>query len=120
MQTHMYFVAHVCDPMFEDERSERKYMRVTLTESGAEAVRRLHMFKRGALRNSIVEDPLMGRVLTVKIPFRYGRVMCKVEGSKPVQSLAVGDRVEADIEYCGTWNLQGRCGYTWKFKSLHT
>ena len=110
MQTHMYFVAHVCEPMFEDERSERKYMRVTLTESGAEAVRRLHMFKRGALRNSIVEDPLMGRVLTVKVPFRYGRVMCKVEGSKPVQSLKTGDRVEADISTAARGIFKGGVG----------
>jgi hypothetical protein len=36
-------------------------------------------------------------ILRVKVPWRYGRVMCRVEGLKTVQELAKGD--EVDITY---------------------
>lgn len=32
--------------------------------------------------------------MRLKIPWRYGRVMCKVTGLKPVQELQIGDPVE--------------------------
>jgi hypothetical protein len=34
----------------------------------------------------------------VKIPFRYGRVMCRIEGLKTVQELQKGDEIEVTIE----------------------
>lgn len=34
----------------------------------------------------------------VKVPFRYGRVMCKVNGLKTVQEFQKGDQVEVEIE----------------------
>jgi hypothetical protein len=37
-------------------------------------------------------------VLRVKIPFRYGRVMCRVDGLKTVQELQKGDQVEVELE----------------------
>jgi hypothetical protein len=39
----------------------------------------------------------------VKVPFRYGRVMCKVLGDKTVQEMAVGTKVEVQIEI-KTWD----------------
>jgi hypothetical protein len=33
-------------------------------------------------------------VMRLKVPFRYGRVMCRVEGLKTVQELQIGDPVE--------------------------
>ena len=38
-----------------------------------------------------------GKVLRVKVPFRYGRVMCKVTGLKTVQEFQKGDQVEVTI-----------------------
>ena len=32
--------------------------------------------------------------LRVKVPWRYGRVMCRIEGLKTVQELQTGDQVE--------------------------
>jgi len=33
-------------------------------------------------------------VVRLKVPFRYGRVMCKVQGLKTVQELHIGDEIE--------------------------
>ncbi len=34
----------------------------------------------------------------LKVPFRYGRVMCRTEGLKTVQELQKGDEIEIEIE----------------------
>jgi len=34
----------------------------------------------------------------LKVPFRYGRVMCRIEGLKTVQELQKGDEIEIEIE----------------------
>ena len=39
-----------------------------------------------------------GRVTRLKVPFRYGRVMCRIEGLKTVQELQKGDEIEIEIE----------------------
>ena len=39
-----------------------------------------------------------GRVTRLKVPFRYGRVMCRVFGTKTVQELQKGDQIEIEIE----------------------
>jgi hypothetical protein len=47
-------------------------------------------------------------VIRVKVPFRYGRVMCKVEGITPVQDLQAGQIISALCEK-KTW--EGSCHY---------
>ena len=42
-------------------------------------------------------------VLRVKVPWRYGRVMCRVEGLKTIQELQKGDEVEINLEK-KTWD----------------
>jgi hypothetical protein len=39
-----------------------------------------------------------GTVYRVKVPFRYGRVMCNVTGLKTIQELEKGDAVRGLIE----------------------
>jgi hypothetical protein len=39
-----------------------------------------------------------GRVTRLKVPFRYGRVMCRIEGLKTVQELQKGEQVEIELE----------------------
>lgn len=36
--------------------------------------------------------------LRVKVPFRYGRVMCRVHGIRPIQELKQGEEVEVLLE----------------------
>jgi hypothetical protein len=45
-----------------------------------------------------VEILIEGRVTRIKVPFRYGRVMCRVFGTKTVQELQKGDEIEIEIE----------------------
>jgi hypothetical protein len=65
-------------------------------------------------------SPLSGDVLTVKIPFRYNRVMCTVLGSKIIQELVKDDKVMIELEYDGVWeNKQtGHLAPSWKIKRL--
>ena len=39
-----------------------------------------------------------GSLVRLKVPFRYGRVMCRCEGLKTVQELQKGDQIEIEIE----------------------
>ena len=39
-----------------------------------------------------------GRLTRVKVPFRYGRVMCRIEGLKTVQEFQKGDLMEVELE----------------------
>ena len=49
------------------------------------------------------ELEVQSQVLRVKVPYRYGRVMCRVEGLKTVQELQKGDQVEITLER-KTWD----------------
>jgi hypothetical protein len=39
-----------------------------------------------------------GLTYTVKVPFRYNRVMCRVEGVTPIQNLNSGQEILAFVE----------------------
>jgi hypothetical protein len=45
-----------------------------------------------------LEVLIEGRVTRVKVPFRYGRVMCRIEGLRTIQELQKGDEIEIEIE----------------------
>jgi hypothetical protein len=39
-----------------------------------------------------------GQTVRAKVPWRYGRVMCKVKGIRPIQELKQGEFVEVFLE----------------------
>ena len=45
-----------------------------------------------------LEVLIEGRVTRLKVPFRYGRAMCRCEGLKTVQELQKGDEIDIEIE----------------------
>jgi hypothetical protein len=45
-----------------------------------------------------LELNIEGSLVRVKVPWRYGRVMCRVEGLRTVQELQKGDEVEVTLE----------------------
>jgi hypothetical protein len=45
-----------------------------------------------------IEFLIENKVTRVKVPFRYGRVMCICKGLKTVQELQKGDEIEIEIE----------------------
>jgi len=108
----------VYEPMYE--HNDKKYIRFLLDQRGVDVVRRAQLAKSHLLRYSRVEDPLDGSLIVVKVPYRYRRVMCEVVGGVPVQALERGAPVQVSLEFCGAWNKEGYCGYSWKLKKLDT
>jgi len=46
-----------------------------------------------------IEFMIENRITRIKIPFRYGRVMCGIEGLKTVQEFQRGDQVDITITH---------------------
>jgi hypothetical protein len=111
----MKFLASVHTPMYD--HNDKKYIRLVIPENCAEIIRRNHINKSRFIKNSHIDNPLEGRILTVKVPFRYRRVMCRVEG-EPIQSLVIGSEVEVEVDFTGVWNVGNYSGYTWKVLSI--
>ena len=110
----MKFVAKVREPMYDF--NDKKYIRFIIPDKVVEIIERMHASKRHLLTNKRVDDPLDGKVLTVKVPFRYRRVMCEVKG-RPIQSLIRGDEVNVDINFKGIWNVGDHSGFSWVLSS---
>ena len=113
----MKFLAKVYQPMYD--HNDKKYIRLVIPEKCSDIVRRMQMNKMGFIKNERIDDPLDGHILTVKVPFRYRRVMCKVHGN-PVQSLTKDEEVEVEIDFMGVWNVGEYSGYSWKLMSIKT
>ena len=45
-----------------------------------------------------MEFEIKSKIVRVKVPYRYGRVMCRIDGLKTVQELEKGDQVEVELE----------------------
>ena len=39
-----------------------------------------------------------GQVIRAKVPWRYGRVMCKVSGIRPIQELQLNETIEVILD----------------------
>ena len=109
----MKFQVSIFTPMYE--HNNKKYIRVLLNDHDMKRV--LFSHNKHNLVTKHVEDPLEGHVLTIKVPFRYNRVMCRFEGV-PVQSLKEGDDVEIDVSFMGKWTYEDYSGYTWKLSYI--
>ena len=110
----MKFLAKVHTPMYD--HNDKKYIRLVIPDNCTDIIRRMHINKSHLIQNSHIDDPLDGRVLTIKVPFRYRRVMCHVQG-QPVQSLIKDDEVEVVVDFKGVWNVGGYSGYSWVLDS---
>ena len=111
----MKFQAKVHTPMYD--HNDKKYIRLVIPENCVQIIQRMHINKTHLIQNERVDNPLDGHILTVKVPFRYRRVMCNVNG-RPVQSLIKGDEVEVEVDFAGIWNVGNYSGYAWKLMSI--
>ena len=110
----MKFIAQVYEPMFEF--NSKKYIRYIIPANVSEIIERMHTNKSHLLVNQNIDNPLDGKVLTVKVPFRYRRVMCEVKG-RPIQSLIKDDEVEVVVDFKGVWNVGTYSGFSWVLSS---
>jgi hypothetical protein len=111
----MKFVANIYEPMYD--HNDKKYIRLVIPENCSQIISRMHTNKSHLIKNGRIDNPIDGRVLTVKVPFRYRRVMCDVKG-RPVQSLIKGDEVDVQVDFAGVWNVGEYSGYAWKLVSI--
>ena len=111
----MKFLAKVHTPMYD--HNDKKYIRLVIPENCANIIQKMQLNKSGLIQNSHIDDPLDGLILTVKVPFRYRRVMCEVRG-QPIQSLTKGCEVEVNVDFMGVWNTGNYSGYSWKLNQI--
>lgn len=45
-----------------------------------------------------LELEIENKIVRVKVPFRYGRVMCRTDGLRTVHELQKGDLIEVHVE----------------------
>ena len=110
----MKFTAKVYEPFYD--HNDKKYIRFVIPQKVSEIIERMHTSKAHLLLNQNIDSPLDGKVLTVKVPFRYRRVMCKFEG-KPIQSLVKDDEVDVELDFKGIWNVGDYSGFSWVLSS---
>jgi hypothetical protein len=110
----MKFVAKVYEPFYD--HNDKKYIRFVIPQKVSEIIERMHASRMHLLVNQNADNPLDGKILTVKVPFRYRRVMCTVQG-KPIQSFIKGDEAEIEIEFKGAWNIGNHSGFSWVLSS---
>jgi hypothetical protein len=113
----MKFVVTIREPMYEF--NNKKYIRFIIPSKVSEIIERMHTQRWHFLSNQNLDIPLDGNILTVKVPFRYRRVMCEVRG-RPVQSLIKGDEVEVEVDFKGYWNVGNYSGFSWILSSSST
>ena len=109
----MRFTCKVYTPMFD--YNGKMYIRFFVPDGVKQRIQYTH--SRYPLKELHKNDPLEGNVITVKVPYRWGRVMCTFEGV-PVQSLQKDDQVDVDIFYMGMWSRGDYCGYSWKLSYI--
>jgi hypothetical protein len=110
----MKFLADVYEPMYEF--NNKRYIRFIIPSKCSDIIERMHINKWRFLLNTNIDNPLDGNILTVKVPFRYRRVMCNVEG-KPIQSLVKDDKVQVELDFKGAWNAGNYSGFSWILSS---
>ena len=109
----LVFVSVVHRPLYDI--NNKKYMDIKMDQEIANKIRTIHDKEKCKITIGKPRDPLStDDVLSVKVPWRYKRVDCKVSGITPVQAMQTGDQVWTAIEYCGTW----ASGLYWKFSSI--
>jgi hypothetical protein len=45
-----------------------------------------------------LEFEIQNKIVRVKVPWRYSRVMCRIEGFRTLQELQKGDKVQIQIQ----------------------
>lgn len=107
----------ISEPLYEN--NNKKYLILKLDPNDVLHVRELHDKMKEQLTLPRVDIPLNGDCLKVKVPFRYNRICCKLEGDKIIQEMKKGDIVNVKIVCCGPWFYKPSfCGIAWKLEYI--
>ena len=104
--------ATVHTPMYAIDK--RMYMKLKLDDTSRQKLDDHH--KKEAAKYKMICPPskLQHDILQLKIPWRYNRVMCIVNGLTPVEDMLENHSVVCTIEFCGSFTL----GMFWKIFSI--
>lgn len=108
----MNITCHIEHPLYV--HNNKTYIDVSLDQQDMSKIRAIHDDSIYKLRAKIVQDPLQGNILKVKVPTRNGKTLCAVTGLKPLCAMSKGDQVDIKISFCGAWNYGDFCGWAWK------
>ena len=101
------FYASINRPIYEF--NNKKYIDIQIPDDIVQHVDYVHSpFK------TVNNNPLNGNTLRVKVPYRYKKVDCKVEGIVPIQSMQKDDNISISIQFCGLWDVI----MYWKISSI--
>ena len=99
MHEELTIIATINRPIYEF--NNKRYMDIRIDYEIVPKIEKTHSKFRSGMWN-----PLKGNILRVKIPYRYNRVDCKVDGLTPVQEMEKDDSISATIQFLwrvGSW-----------------
>ena len=99
-------------------KNEKKYLDLELLDPTVKRIEEVHIAWNDFLQKGKLMNPLEGNILKVKIPYRYNRATCKIEGKKLIYELDRGDLITVNLEYCGVWQVGDYCGPSWKVTKI--
>ena len=112
MKETLLFSCKISKPMYDV--SKVKYIDFEIPEYINTKIQELYEREARAYNLCVPTIPIKGNILSVKVPWRYNRVGCQVNGLVPVQVMAKDQQATVLIEYCGTWAL----GMFWKLGAI--
>lgn len=111
----MFTTVEIIEPIYT--HNEKKYMDIKiLYHKDIDIVNRLSQTnsKSGKFSNSLKN----GNILKVKIPYRYRKIECRVEGLKTLYEYKKNDMAMVEILYMGEWVVGDFAGNTWKLMGI--
>lgn len=111
----MFTTVEIVEPIYN--YNEKKCIDVKiLSETDLDFVRRLSKINSESKKflNSLKND----NILTLKIPYRYRKIECRVEGIKTLYEYKKGDKAFVEILYMGEWTVGDFIGNTWKLLAI--
>ena len=114
----MKFRGKVACAMYE--HNDKKYIRLRVPPEMSRIILNVESKNNYKLNpENFIQKDFFDDTLTLKVPYRYRRVMCPMTGSKPIQEVDVDDEVDVEVEYTGVWHASNYSGHSWKIKNIH-
>jgi hypothetical protein len=112
----IHFTCTLIAPMYV--HNNKTYIEVKLDADTIEIVHQMHENTKHLLRSKIVQDPLKGAILRIKIPMRQTSMLYTTLGNTPLRSMIRGDQIDVTATFCGAWTYGDFCGYAWKLSQV--
>ena len=111
----MFTTVEIVEPIYI--HNEKKYMNVKiLSETDLDFIKRLSKINSESKKylNSLMNN----NILKLKIPYRYRKIECRVEGLKTLYEYKKGHQAHVEILYMGEWTIGDFTGNTWKLLGI--